>query len=196
MEIGPVTLTGSLVQLEPLSLDHLADLQEASADGDVWKIWYTTVPTPEGMEAEIKRRLALLDAGLMVPFATRRLHDNKVIGMTSLADILREAPRLEIGYTWNAASAQRTGTNIESKLLLLTHCFEELECISVNFKTHKFNMQSRAAIEAIGASLDGILRNDRRMPDGSPRDTAQYSIVRDEWPAVQNLLNTRLEKYL
>ncbi len=196
MEIRPVTLTGSLVQLEPLSLDHLEDLQEASADGQVWKLWYTSVPSPEGMEAEIKHRLELLDAGLMVPFATRRLSDNKVIGMTSFADILRDAPRLEIGYTWNAASAQRTGTNIESKFLLLKHCFEDLECISVIFKTHKFNKQSRTAIEAIGASLDGILRNDRRMADGSVRDTAQYSIIREEWPAVQNLLNARLEKYL
>lgn len=196
MEIRPVTLAGSLVQLEPLSLDHLEDLQEASADGQVWKLWYTFVPSPEGMEAEIKHRLELLDAGLMVPFATRRLSDNKVIGMTSFADILRDAPRLEIGYTWNAASTQRTGTNIESKFLLLKHCFEELECISVIFKTHKFNMQSRTAIEAIGASLDGILRNDRRMADGSVRDTAQYSIIREEWPAVQNLLNARLEKYL
>lgn len=196
MEIRPVTLAGSLVQLEPLSLDHLEDLQEASADGQVWKLWYTFVPSPEGMEAEIKHRLELLDAGLMVPFATRRLSDNKVIGMTSFADILRDAPRLEIGYTWNAASAQRTGTNIESKFLLLKHCFEELECISVIFKTHKFNKQSRTAIEAIGASLDGILRNDRRMADGSVRDTAQYSIIREEWSAVQNLLNARLEKYL
>ena len=192
----PVTLTGKLVQLEPLSLDHLEDLKEACMDGEVWKLWYTFIPGPKEMETEIKRRLAEQEKGEMLPFATRRLSDGKIIGMTSIYNINRDVPRLEIGYTWNAKSARGTGTNIESKLLLLNHAFGDLRCTAVRFTTHKFNQQSRRAIEALGASLDGILRHDMRMPDGSLRDTACYSIVRDEWTAAKNHITARLAKYL
>lgn len=194
--LSKTTLTGALVQLEPLSLEHTQDLQEACADGELWNLWYTFIPRPEGIEDMIRSYLKQQDAGQMLPFATRRLSDHKVIGVTTFYNVDEGAPRVFIGYTWNAASAQRSGTNAESKLLLLTHAFETLGCASVYLETHKFNHQSRKAIEAIGGSLDGILRNWRRQPDGSLRDTAMYSIVRDEWSAVKNLLNHRLRKYL
>lgn len=187
------TLRGQLVQLEQLSPEHATDLQCASADGEPWRLWYTSVPHLDDVEQEIQNRLAQQEAGKMVPFATRRLEDQRIIGMTSLYSFDWSVPTTYIGYTWNALSAQRTGTNIESKKLLLRYLFEERECISVYLETHKYNNQSRTAI---GASLDGILRNHKRMPDGSIRDTAVYSIVRDEWGAVHSLLSRRLEKYL
>ncbi|WP_129659865.1 GNAT family N-acetyltransferase [Rothia uropygialis] len=193
-DLGAPTLTGTSVQLEQLSLDHCKDLQEATRDGELWNLWYTSVPRPEGIESEIHRRLELQRNKAMIPFAARRLADGKITGMTSYYDLDWSAPRVDIGYTWNAASTQRTGMNIESKKLLLTYAFETLKCISVRFETHKLNRQSRRAIEGLGAQLDGVLRNDRRMEDGSIRDTCSYSIVRDEWPAVRNHLAHRLNR--
>lgn len=188
------TLDGETVRLEQLRPEHCSDLQDAVRDGELWNLWYTPVPRPDGVAAEIRRRLDLQEKGSMIPFAARRLSDGKITGVTSYYDLDWSAPRVSIGHTWNAASTQRTGLNIESKLLLLTHAFDVLECISVRFETHKFNRQSRRAVEDLGAQLDGILRNHRRMPDGSLRDTCSYSIVRDEWPAVRNHLNHRLKR--
>lgn len=190
--LQPVTLRGDLVTLEPLSAEHCDAAADAARDGELWNLWYTTVPRPEGMRAEIERRLALHEAGTMLPFTTRRADTGAVIGMTTYMNIDAENQRVEIGSTWNARSAQRTGTNAESKLLLLTHAFEALGCIAVEFRTHWMNQQSRAAIERLGAKLDGVLRNHTRMGDGSLRDTAVYSIVESEWPAVRNELRRRL----
>lgn len=190
--LEPVTLTGRLVALEPLSHDHRAELEDAVRDGELWNLWYTSVPQPEGMAAEIDRRLALQDAGSMLPFAARRASDGRVIGMTTYMNADDANRRVEIGSTWNAASAQGTGTNAESKLLLLRHAFEELGCIAVEFRTHWMNRQSRAAIERLGAKQDGVLRSHQIMPDGSLRDTVVYSIVASEWPMVRNGLELRL----
>ena len=188
----PVELTGEIVRLEPLSHDHAAGLVEATKDGELWKLWYTSVPMPDGMEAEIDRRLALQDAGTMIPFVTRDLRSGKVIGMTTYMNIDADLPRVEIGSTWNAESAQGSGTNPESKLLLLAHAFEVWDCPAVEFRTSWHNRQSRAAIEKLGAKLDGVLRQHTRISDGSLRDTCVYSVVQAEWPQVRASLRFRL----
>ncbi|MCK6096154.1 GNAT family N-acetyltransferase [Micrococcus sp. EYE_162] len=190
-EIGPVTLTGRLVRLEPLSHDHHDELVEAVQDGRQWELWYTAVPTPEGMAAEIDRRLALQEAGSMVPFATRRLSDGQVIGMTTFMNIDRSVPRVEVGSTWNAASASGTGTNADAKLLLLGHAFEVWGVAAVEFRTDWMNMQSRAAIERLGAKRDGVLRQQAQR-NGYVRDTVVYSVVAAEWPAVRKGLEFRV----
>ena len=187
----PVVLTGAHVVLEPMHADHHDELVAAAADGRLWELWYTSVPSPEGMRAEIDRRLGEQSAGRMLPFTVRRA-GGAAVGMTTYMNIEADVPRLEIGSTWTAASAQGTGVNPESKLLLLAHAFEELGCLAVEFRTHWHNRQSRAAIERLGAKQDGVLRNHRRMPDGSLRDTVVYSITDTEWPAVRAGLRARL----
>lgn len=196
--IEAVTLRGKYVTLEPLSLDHLDGLNEAAADGELWNLWYTSVPRPEGMQAEIERRLAEQAAGTMVPFTTRLNNPDgtpgKVIGMTTYMNIDHSMPRLEIGSTWNALSAQGSGTNPDSKRLLLQHAFETLACVAVEFRTHWMNDQSRTAIARLGAKQDGVLRSHTRMADGSLRDTVVFSILAHEWPMVRNGLDLRLAK--
>ena len=193
--LEPVALTGELVTLEPLHRDHVGALAEAVADGRLWELWYTSVPTPEGMAADVDAKLAERDAGTMLPFAVRRTGTAAVVGVTTYCNVDAATPRLEIGYTWTAASAQRTGVNTESKLLLLGHAFEVLGCIAVEFRTHWHNTQSRTAIAALGAKQDGVLRNHRRQPDGSLRDTVVFSITDTEWPAVRNRLQHRLARH-
>ncbi|WP_284980162.1 GNAT family protein [Arthrobacter sp. fls2-241-R2A-200] len=188
----PITLTGKFVTLEPLSQEHHDDLVEAARDGELWKLWYTSVPTPEGMAAEIDRRLGLQAEGSMLPFATRSNSTGKLIGMTTYMNIDAVTPRVEIGSTWNAASAHGTGTNPDSKLLLLQHAFEVLGCPAVEFRTHWLNHQSREAIARLGAKQDGVLRNHSRSADGALRDTVVFSILEHEWPAVRNGLELRL----
>ena len=197
--LNPVTLRGKYVTLEPLSENHHDGLVDAACDGELWNLWYTAVPRPEEMRSEIQRRLSMQEAGSMLPFTTR-LNDpvtgepGKIIGMTTYCDIDAELPRLEIGYTWNAASVQGTGTNPDSKRLLLAHAFETLECVAVAFSTHWMNMQSRAAIARLGAKQDGVLRSTSRMADGSLRDTVYFSIIASEWPQVRSGLDLRLSK--
>ncbi|GAA3283917.1 GNAT family N-acetyltransferase [Paenarthrobacter aurescens] len=193
--IEPITLTGQFVTLEPLSQEHHDGLVDAARDGDLWKLWYTSVPAPEGMAAEIDRRLRLQAEGSMLPFATRSNATGELIGMTTYMNIDSETPRLEIGSTWNAASAHGTGTNPDSKLLLLRHAFETLGCPAVEFRTHWMNQQSREAIARLGAKQDGVLRSHSRSEDGALRDTVVFSILEHEWPAVRNGLEFRLAKY-
>ena len=190
----PVTLRGKLVTLEPLCHDHHDGLVESARDGELWNLWYTFVPTPLTMRADIDRRLALQTAGSMVPFVIIANATRRVVGATGYMNIDAENKRLEIGHTWYAASAQRSGINTETKRLLLAHAFEELDCIAVEFRTHFFNRASRAAIERLGAKLDGILRSHQVLADGSRRDTVVYSILDIEWPAVRNNLSFRLSQ--
>ena len=191
----PVTLTGDLVTLEPLHPGHGGDLAAAASDGRLWELWYTSVPTPEGMAADVEERLARQAAGEMLPFVVRRDADGAVVGATTYCNLDLAVPRLEVGYTWTAASAQRTGVNAASKLLLLGHAFEVLGCLAVEFRTHWHNHRSRAAIARLGAKQDGVLRNHRRMPDGSLRDTVVFSITDAEWPAVRSGLRHRLARH-
>ncbi len=190
----PITLNGRYATLEPLSLDHHDALVEAVRDGELWKLWYTTVPSPEGMRAEIERRLALQQAGSMLPWTVRSLPSGKVVGMTSYMNIDAKYRRVEIGSTWYAKSAQRTALNTECKLMLLTYAFETLTCIAVEFRTGFFNHASRRAIERLGAKQDGILRNHMRNADGSLRDTVVFSIIASEWLAVKHHLQFKLER--
>jgi RimJ/RimL family protein N-acetyltransferase len=192
--LSPVTLTGELVSLEPLVPEHHDALVAAASDGRLWEHWYTAVPSPEGMAADIEARLTMQAAGTMLPFVVRRLSDGVVVGETTYCNVEAEVPRVEVGYTWTAQSAQRTGVNAESKLLLLTYAFEELGCLAVEFRTHWHNHQSRTAIARLGAKQDGVLRNHRRMPDGSLRDTVVFSILDSEWPAVRAGLRHRLDR--
>lgn len=192
--IAPVTLSGRLVTLEPLQPEHHDGLVEAARDGELWKLWYTSVPTPEGMAAEIERRLALQEQGSMLPFATRLNGSGRLIGMTTYMNIDAATPRVEIGSTWNAASAHGSGSNPESKLLLLRHAFETWGCPAVEFRTHWFNHQSREAIARLGAKQDGVLRNHSRTADGVLRDYVVFSILEHEWPAVRTNLEFRLAK--
>lgn len=190
---APVELRGSHAVLRSLASEHEAALCEAARDGELWRLWYTSVPSPEGMAAEIERRLALQAAGSMLPFTVFDA-TGRIAGMTTYMHIDAANRRLEIGSTWTRASAQRTPLNTQCKRLLLGHAFEALDCIAVEFRTHRLNTQSRRAIERLGAQLDGVLRAHLRTADGSLRDTAVYSITAAEWPAVRSHLDWQLAR--
>ncbi|EPG64292.1 acetyltransferase (GNAT) domain protein [Leptospira wolffii serovar Khorat str. Khorat-H2] len=188
----PVSLKGENVQLLPLRAEHLAGLQEAVSDGELWKLWYTFIPTPDKMEAWIRKAREEEDARVSLPFVVQS-KEGKILGSTRYMNIEKDARRLEIGTTWYAKSVQRTSVNTECKLLLLQHAFETLNCIAVEFRTNYFNFPSRKAIERLGAKLDGILRNHRWNSNGTLRDTAVYSILQSEWPTVKNNLRFKLD---
>lgn len=185
------TLTGQHVSLVPLHLDHHDALAAASDVGQLHKLWYTTIPSADGMAAEITRRIALRDAGKMIPF-TQVDASGTPVGMTTYMNIDHDLPRVEIGSTWIGPNAQRGPLNTEAKRLLLEHAFDTFGCTAVEFRTHRLNLQSRSAIERLGAQLDGILRAHMRMGDGSLRDTACYSITAAEWPTVRSHLDWQI----
>lgn len=189
-----VTLNGQYGSLVPLSRVHCADLAEAVKDGELWNLWYTTIPTPDQMQAEIDRRLGLQNQGSMLPFAVIEKSNGKAVGMTTYFNIDATNKRLEIGATWYRKRVQRTALNTECKLMLLTHAFEQLKCIAVEFRTHFFNHQSRAGIERLGAKLDGVLRQHQVSRNGTLRDTCVYSIIDREWPTVKGHLTHQLTK--
>jgi RimJ/RimL family protein N-acetyltransferase len=192
--LAPVTLTGQRVRLVPLSIEHAPALADAVRDGELWKLWYTSAPSPEGMAAEIERRLTLQAAGSMLPFTVIDVPTNNAVGMTTYMHIDQGNRRVEIGSTWYAQGVQRTGLNTEAKLLLLTHAFDTFDCIAVEFRTHFMNHQSRRAIERLGAKLDGVLRCHSIAPNGTLRDTCVYSIVASEWPAVKAHLQWQIDR--
>lgn len=191
----PGTLVGRLVTLEPLAPEHHYGLVEAARDGEMWRLWYTRVPSPDDMADEIRRRLTLQQEGSMLPFATLRSDTGEALGMTTFMNIDAAVPRVEIGSTWNSASAHGTGANPESKLLMLRHAFEVWGCPAVEFRTDFHNQQSRAAIARLGAKQDGVLRAHIRMP-GYLRDTVVFSITEPEWPGVRLGLERRVERHL
>lgn len=194
MPVEPVTLAGRDVRLEPLAPAHHAELIAAVRDGELWRHWYTTAPEPQNMTAEIERRLGLLAEGSMLPFTVFGGAPDRAVGMTSFMAIDRKHFRVEIGSTWVARSVQRTALNTEAKLLLLAHAFETLGCIAVELRTHALNFQSRAAIERLGAKLDGVLRNHQRARNGTLRDTFVYSVIQSEWPTIRAHLEWQLAK--
>lgn len=191
-QIKPITLEGKHVRLVPLSPSHEQGLVDAVKDGELWNLWFTSVPRPEGMGAEITRRLGLQAAGSMLPFTVIEPGSGDIVGMTTYMNIDAAGPRVEIGSTWYARRVQKTPLNTEAKLLLLGHAFETLDCLGVEFRTHFLNHASRRAIERLGAKLDGILRAHMRMPNGSLRDTCVYSITAAEWPSVKAHLEWKL----
>ena len=198
----PICLDGRHVCLRPLAMHHHDGLVEAVKDGEAYRLWYTNVPTPSEMGAEIARRLALREQGLMLPFtvmapgrgARADAIEGAIVGQTTYMNIDAANRRLEIGSTWYCNQVQKTPLNTECKFLLLQHAFETLDCIAVEFRTHFFNQQSRRAIERLGARLDGVLRSHSIMANGTLRDTAVYSIVASEWPTVKAHLQWQLEK--
>jgi RimJ/RimL family protein N-acetyltransferase len=188
----PISLHGQHVSLVPLAHAHHDGLVEALKDGELWSLWYTSVPTPERLRAEIDRRLELQKQGSMIPFAVIEKATGEAVGMTTYMHIDAANRRVEIGSTWYRKRVQRSALNTECKVLLLTHAFEQLSCIAVEFRTHFFNQASRAAIERLGARLDGILRQHMIGSDGTLRDTCVYSILDREWPTVKAHLTHRL----
>ena len=191
--LEPITLRGEHARLEPLSQAHCDGLTEAVKDGELWKLWYTFVPTADGMPREIERRLGLQAAGSMLPFTVFDA-DGRIAGMTTYMNVDTPNRRVEIGSTWYAKRVQRSAVNTQCKLLLLTHAFEKLDCIAVEFRTHFFNHQSRRGIERLGAKQDGILRNHQIAPNGTLRDTVVYSIIAGEWPTVKAHLTYQLNE--
>lgn len=192
--LEPVTLKTTDVELVPLSQDHAAGMREAVADGELWTLWYTRVPAPEGMEEEIERRLRLQASGSMMPFAVIERHTGRALGMTTYMNVDAANRRVEIGSTWYRKGAQRTSINTQCKRALLGHAFGQLECIAVEFRTAFMNIQSRRAIERLGAKLDGVLRSHQIVSERTLRDTCVYSIVASEWPAVKMHLDWQLQK--
>jgi N-acetyltransferase len=180
-----VSLTGRYGALVPLSHAHHDQLVEAVMDGELWNLWYTSIPAPEQMHAEIERRLELQRQGSMLPFAIIEQATGEAVGMTTYMHIDAANRRLEIGSTWYRQRVQRSALNTECKLMLLTHAFDQLHCLAVEFRTHFFNRQSRAGIERLGARLDGVLRQHQLGRNGTLRDTCVYSIIDSEWPTVQ-----------
>jgi N-acetyltransferase len=191
--VEPLRLHGAHVVLEPLAAHHAPEAREAVLDGEIWRHWYTLVPAPEHVDTEIARRLDLQAKGSMLPFAVRDV-TGRFAGMTTYMNIDAGNRRVEIGSTWYRSSVQRTPLNTEAKRLLLAHAFEALNCIAVEFRTHWFNFQSRAAITRLGAKQDGVLRNHQVGPDGALRDTVVFSIIRSEWPSVKAHLDYQLAK--
>jgi RimJ/RimL family protein N-acetyltransferase len=191
--LEPVTLQGPHARLEPLSQDHYDGLVEAVKDGELWKLWYTFVPKPDNMRKEIDRRLGLQAGGSMLPWTVFDA-GGSIAGMTTYMNVDASNRRVEIGSTWYAKRVQRSALNTQCKLLLLTHAFETLDCIAVEFRTHFFNHQSRRGIERLGAKQDGILRSHMIAPNGTLRDTVVYSIIASEWLTVKAHLDYQLNE--
>ena len=192
--VEPVTLKGERATLEPLGPQHEAALRDAAADGELWRLWYTSVAPPDKMADYISLALDMRERLGAMPFAVRDNATGAVVGCTRYFNVDAVTRRLEIGHTWYAKRAQRTAINTECKLLLLRHAFEVLGCIAVEFRTHWFNHASRAAIERLGAKQDAVLRNHQLLSDGSKRDTVVYSIIDGEWPAVRRHLRFQLDR--
>ena len=192
--IEPVTLQGRHATIEPLGREHEEALRRAAADGELWRLWYTSVARLEKMGDYVASALDMRERLGAMPFVVRDNTSGEVVGCTRYFNVDAANRRLEVGHTWYAKRAQRTAINTECKLLLLGHAFEQLRCIAVEFRTHWFNQASREAIARLGAKQDGVLRNHQISPDGSYRDTVVFSIIESEWPAVRRHLQFLLER--
>ena len=192
--LQPVTLEGRHSLLAPLAAAHAPALAEAVRDGELWRLWYTSIPSPENMAREIERRLALQARGSMLPFVV--LDAGRVpVGMTTYMNVDPAQRRVEIGSTWYAARVQRTHVNTVCKLLLFSHAFEALGCKVVGLRTDNFNFRSQRAIEALGAKKDGVIRHHWPRRDGTVRDSVLYSILKEEWRDVRRHLELRLLRH-
>jgi len=192
--VEPVTLEGRHVRIEPLAYEHADGVRAAAADGELWRLWYTSAPAPDKTKEWIDIALDVRTRLGGMPFIVREKPSGDIVGATRYFNVDAQNRRLEIGHTWYAKRVQRTAVNTECKLLLLAHAFEALGCIAVEFRTHYFNFASREAIARLGAKQDGILRNHQIMPDGTLRDTVVFSVIASEWPTVKRHLAFRLEK--
>ena len=192
--VTPVTLTGHGLSLLPLGLCHEAGMAAAAADGELWRLRFTSVPEPENTRAYIDAALQARQAGNRMAFAVTQEASGEFIGCTSYHDILPGVKRVEIGWTWYAQRYQRTHVNSSCKLLLMTHAFETLGCHVVGWRTDNFNFTSQRAIERLGAHKDGVIRGHALRRDGTIRDTVMYSLRAGEWPEVKAQLLYRLDK--
>jgi len=192
ISLAPVTLEGNNIRLEPLDATHEAGLAAAVSDGRLWDLWFTAVPEPAQVGTYIADALAGQREGHMLPWAVRDLRTGALVGSTRYHDVVASIDRVEIGYTWYAASWQRSHVNTTCKLLLLTHAFESVGCQAVGLRTDRFNLPSQHAIEALGAHRDGVIRHHQLRRDGTVRDTVMYSILAAEWPDVKRHLTARL----
>jgi RimJ/RimL family protein N-acetyltransferase len=193
--LRPVTLERDRIRLEPLEPSHHDGLVEAASDGELWGLWFTSVPKPADTSAYIETALVGMHAGHMLPWVVRDLVSGRVIGSTRYHDILPAVDRVEIGYTWYARSVQRSHVNTTCKLLLLSHAFDTVGCQVVGLRTDNFNFRSQRAIEALGAKKDGVIRHHHVRPDGSVRDSVMYSILASEWADVRRHLEGRLQRH-
>jgi N-acetyltransferase len=193
--VQPLVLEGHGVRLEPLAREHHDGLVAAARDGELWKLWYTSVPEPEQAHAYISAALAGQQAGHMLPWAVRDLAHDTIVGTTRYHDIVPGVDRVEIGYTWYARRCQKSHVNTACKLLLLGHAFETLRCAVVGFRTDNFNFASQQAIAGLGAKKDGVIRHHQPRRDGSVRDTVMFSILAAEWPDVKRHLELRLARH-
>ena len=194
ISLAPIALEGHGVRLEPLRPEHAADLVPAASDGNLWELWFTSVPSPEQAATYVADALAGQQAGHMLPWAVRELTSNTIVGSTRYHDIVPAVDRVEIGYTWYAGRWQRSHVNTACKLLLLTHAFDTLGCKVVGLRTDNFNFTSQRAILALGAHLDGVLRHHQARRDGTVRNSMMYSILIDEWPDVKRHLALRMAR--
>jgi len=192
--IEPVTLRGAHITLEPLERGHEDALREAARDGELWRLWFTSVPAPELVAQYIDAALGLRESKGAMPFIVRENASGAIIGCTRYLNVDAEHRRVEIGYTWYAKRFQRSAVNTEAKILLLGYAFESLKCIAVEFRTSWFNHASRSAIARLGAKQDGVLRNHQISPDGLYRDTVVFSVLDSEWPAVKRHLRFELDR--
>lgn len=195
IKLAPITLEGHGIRLEPLTLEHEADLSAAAADGELWNLWFTSVPKLEETKTYIETALAGYQAGHMLPWAVRELTTGKIVGSTRYHDVVANIDRVEIGYTWYAKSWQKSHVNTVCKLLLLAHAFDTLGCKVVGLRTDNFNLNSQKAIEGLGAKKDGVLRHHTIRRDGSVRDSVMYSILVTEWLSVKKHLQFRLSRH-
>jgi N-acetyltransferase len=193
--VEPVFLDAPGIRLEPLKADHCAPLAAAVADGRLWELWFTIVPSPETVPEYVDDALKGQKEGHMLPWVVRDLSTGEIIGSTRYHDIAPRIDRVEIGFTWYAESRQRTHVNTTCKLTLLRHAFETLGCKIVGFRTDNFNFRSQRAIEGLGAKKDGVLRHYAPRPDGTVRDLVMYSMLSNEWPDVQRHLELRLRRH-
>ncbi|HEX7130259.1 MAG TPA: GNAT family protein [Rhodanobacteraceae bacterium] len=194
LPLQAVSLQDTRITLEPLALEHVPALERAATDGELWKLWFTSVPAPGRMAAYVEAALRGQMEGHMLPFAVRERASNEVVGCTRFCDYDPAVPRVEIGYTWYAQRWQRSHVNTHCKHLLLDYAFEALGCASVVLCTDRYNVASQRAIERLGAQRDGVLRAHRRRPDGTLRDTVIYSITANDWPDVQRLLAMKMDR--
>ena len=195
IDVRPVVLEAGSIRLEPLTVEHHEALVAAATDGRLWDLWFTAIPTPEGMPSYVAEALKGQREGHMLPWVVRDVPSGAIIGSTRYHDIVPAIDRVEIGYTWYAQSRQRTHVNTTCKLILLRHAFETLRCQVVGLRTDNFNFRSQRAIEGLGAKKDGVIRHHAARRDGSARDSVMYSILATEWPDVRRHLELRLQRH-
>ena len=191
----PLVLERDGIRLEPMTVDHHDGLVRAAADGELWNLWFTSVPPADATLRYIQDALEGQRAGHMLPWVVRELASGTVVGSTRYHDIVAAIDRVEIGYTWYSKSRQRTSVNTVCKLMLLAHAFDDLGCKVVGLRTDNFNFASQQAIERLGAKKDGAIRHHQARRDGTVRDSVMYSILATEWPDVRRHLELRLQRH-